>query len=117
MAHTKGPWHFVNVGENRVSYIMDKHGQSIAEPSRIEDGKNTAAKYREYLANAEFIVRACNSHDDLLEACRRIVDLSAGWNKNGSTGPRHPLSWESVGRVAMDYARYALSKIEEDPNV
>jgi hypothetical protein len=50
---------------------------------------------------------------DLLEACQRIVDLSAGWNKNGSTGPRHPLSWESVGRVAMDYARYALSKIEE----
>ena len=55
----------------------------------------------------------CQCAPDLLEACQRIVDLSAGWNKNGSTGPRHPLSWESVGRVAMDYARYALSKIEE----
>ena len=25
------------------------------------------------VANAEFIVRACNSHADLLEACKRVV--------------------------------------------
>lgn len=50
----------------------------------------------------------------LLEACKDIVALSAGWDENGSTGPRHPLSWESVGRVAMDYARYALKQVDKE---
>ena len=37
-----------------------------------------------------------------------IVALSAGWDEAGSTGPKEPLSWETVGRMAMDYARAAL---------
>lgn len=37
-----------------------------------------------------------------------IVLLSAGWGEDGSTGPKDPLSWETVGRMAMDYARAAL---------
>lgn len=37
-----------------------------------------------------------------------IVLLSAGWDEDGSTGPKDPLSWETVGRMAMDYARAAL---------
>ena len=40
---------------------------------------------------------------------RWIVELSAGWDEDRSTGPRAPLSWESVARMAMDYARAALS--------
>ena len=39
-----------------------------------------------------------------------IVDLSAGWDQDGSTGPRPPLSWETVARMAMDYARAGLAK-------
>ena len=38
-----------------------------------------------------------------------IVALSAGWDDNGPTGPRYPLSWESAGRLAIDYARAALT--------
>lgn len=37
-----------------------------------------------------------------------IVALSSGWDEHGSLGPRPPLSWETVGRMAMDYARAAL---------
>ena len=32
---------------------------------------------------------------------KEIEALSAGWDEDGSTGPRIPLSWESVGRMAM----------------
>ena len=31
-----------------------------------------------YAEDAEFIVRACNAHDDLLEALERIVNLPIG---------------------------------------
>lgn len=37
-----------------------------------------------------------------------IVALSAGWDANGSTGPIEPFSWETVGRMALDYSRGAL---------
>lgn len=37
-----------------------------------------------------------------------IIALSAGWDEHGSIGPRGPLSWESVGRLAMDISRAAL---------
>ena len=44
----------------------------------------------------------------LTYALQAILDLSAGWDEHGSTGPKVPWSWESVGRMAMDYARAAL---------
>lgn len=40
---------------------------------------------------------------------QKIVDMSAGWDDQGSTGPIAPLSWESVGRVSMDIARALLA--------
>lgn len=40
------------------------------------------------LANAEFIVRACNSHEQLLEACKAalkaIIEDWAEWNEDGA---------------------------------
>lgn len=47
-------------------------------------------------------------NERLRKAHAAIVDLSAGWDEDGSTGPRDPLSWETVGRLAMDYSRAAL---------
>lgn len=37
-----------------------------------------------------------------------IVALASGWDEHGALGPREPLSWETVARMAMDYARAAL---------
>ena len=45
----------------------------------------------------------------LRERHLKIAALSAGWDEDGSIGPVDPLSWESVGRLALDYARAALS--------
>ncbi|HEX8030309.1 MAG TPA: hypothetical protein VF491_17665 [Vicinamibacterales bacterium] len=38
-----------------------------------------------------------------------IVGLSFGFDEDGSLGPRPPLSWETVARVALDLARGALT--------
>jgi hypothetical protein len=38
---------------------------------------------------------------------REIDALASGWDEGGAIGPREGLSWESVARLAMDYARAA----------
>lgn len=59
--HTPGPWKLAPMA----------HGHSV----HIEGGKDTetiasawATKNEQAIANAEFIVRACNAHDDMLAA-------------------------------------------------
>lgn len=49
-------------------------------------------------------------YDPCRNACEEILRLSAGWDQDGCIGPTPPLSWESVGRVALDLARYATRK-------
>ena len=39
---------------------------------------------------------------------QEIVNLSAGWDEDGSLGPKEPYTWETVGRLALDYAKAAL---------
>lgn len=56
--HTPIPW---SVDHNCTSFIIDADGVTVAQ---VEDD-----------ADAEFIVRACNSHDDLLEALKELVKL------------------------------------------
>ena len=40
--------------------------------------------------------------------CVEIVGLASGWDEHGAIGPKEPFCWETVGRVAMDYANAAL---------
>ena len=40
--------------------------------------------------------------------CVEIVGLASGWDEHGALGPKAPYCWETVGRVAMDYANAAL---------
>ncbi len=52
-------------------------------------------------ANADFIVRACNCHDELLAALRLVVDfIPDGWAV--------PLGWNQI----MAQAREAIAKAE-----
>ena len=44
----------------------------------------------------------------LRAACQNIVALASGWDELGALGPVSPLSWETVARMAMDYARAVL---------
>jgi hypothetical protein len=49
------------------------------------------------------------------EYLTRIIDLSEGYDEDGSLGPKAPYSWESSARLAMDYARAARDKVGCNP--
>jgi len=55
-SHTPGPWY---IHHNKVDIISSQDRFLIAHVS-------TEYRGNEYEANAEFIVRACNDHDELL---------------------------------------------------
>ena len=40
--------------------------------------------------------------------CQLISDLADGYDEKGATGHQEPLSWETVGRLAIDYANAAF---------
>ena len=66
MKHTKGPW-FVRDGIDVYAsgeYICTTSGNAKA--------------------NARFIVTACNSHDDLLEACKTAYEIFMSPHASGS---------------------------------
>lgn len=65
-AHTPGPW---RLSENR--YVWSPNKNCIATVHMMADGKRNSELEVESLANAKFIVRACNSHEALLEAAKR----------------------------------------------
>lgn len=52
-------------------------------------------------------------HAAMLEARRNIIALASGWDEHGAIGPREPLSWETVARMALDYARAAIDAAEQ----
>lgn len=73
MEHTPGKLY----QDNEYVYTKTPMGDIIA----ICDC-GTAKDYNEDLANAEFIARAWNSHDDLLEACKYVVR----WHRENDSG-------------------------------
>lgn len=58
----KGPWHKFD------SVIRDADGLSIGQADDYGKSRD------EQLANAAFIVQACNAHDDLVAAAKGILD-------------------------------------------
>jgi hypothetical protein len=72
--------------------------------------RRVAEVTRECNANAERILELEAEVARLREALKAIGALSAGWDEDGSLGPKEPLSWESVGRMSLDYARAALGE-------
>lgn len=72
--HTKLPWKFGRTGEP-VMIVGGERDAYVAHVRihQIGGGAIAGAMEEERQANAEFIVRACNSFDDLLEAFKRRV--------------------------------------------
>lgn len=62
MPRTPGPW------RQNVLLVTDKRGGTIAHCTRWEGA--TVPKPEVAEANAAFIVRACNAHDELLAALK-----------------------------------------------
>ena len=78
MKHTPTPWKLNvkqeptskrNVYEHGESFKLLGRGKSVFGIATI-DGPSNFDMQDELRANAEFICRACNSHEDLLEACK-----------------------------------------------
>lgn len=74
MDHTPTPWRLATLDESDgwqdAPLILQEDGCSIGEMSRGFPHVNATAGDR---ANAEFVVRAVNSHDALLAACKAAI--------------------------------------------
>lgn len=93
--HTKLPWR-ISKEQGGENGIQDKAGRYVcfsALPYKIEEEQKDGESWRDMMtrlepkqrerdaaqeANAEFIVRACNSHYELLELLERVVAVSDG---------------------------------------
>ena len=81
--HTGGIWEVLYGSE----ILSNENNAFVAETNfNIVNGKGSRKATREETANAEFIVRACNSHDELLEACKEMLEeYIADLRENGVT--------------------------------
>lgn len=91
--HTPTPWRFDD--NHMYVYCGDHVIVTCNDPSTAVGGLSA----EEIEANAEFIVRACNAHDDLLTACEAVV-LAARL--------KDPIA----GVVAVTLAECAIAKAE-----
>lgn len=105
--HTPGPWHIDRMAAGPSFYVIDEAGEDIA---RVRGGDDRSHP------NAEFIVRACNSHEELLEVVRMVANASMCGTK--SEPPESWIGWQwSGGGTEAAYrikelARAALAKAE-----
>ena len=68
MSHTPVPWKASSYPVNRMTqWVIHSDDGSIASLVRSNNAD----------ANAEFIVRACNAHEDLLKASKAIAQFAA----------------------------------------
>ena len=93
-AHTPGPW--------KVRVNSGRYGPT-GSMGQIHNGDASKPIGNVVLADAEFIVRACNAHDDLLAALRDTLTICL---ERG-----HKLGLDDGGPV-MDKARAAIAKAQ-----
>lgn len=87
--HTPVPWFSLSGGYISASVGPDWYSKLVARTQSAieEDGR----------ANAAFIVRACNAHDDLLEACKEAAE----WLESGANGDAWALAPAKTLRAAI----------------
>lgn len=71
MAHTPGPWRYER-GIGCPEVVADEPRQ---RPRLVPPNWPATRKRRIAIANAEFIVKACNSYYPMLEALREIYEV------------------------------------------
>jgi hypothetical protein len=101
--HTLPPWRVFDLFTN-VEIVTDHPTANETESIVQFKGQRNA------LANARLIVHAVNSYDQLVRACRLLVDAyAAGGNHND-----HDVEWDHID-MAHDAAVLALSLAEPPP--
>lgn len=102
-AHTPTPWvRDPRSGRTTMVYSDDATGSAIADcaPSMVHRSQ------AECEANAAFIVRACNAHDELVEALSALLSLHGTPHQDEWLNPQAFKFAQDV----TDKARAALSK-------
>jgi len=85
--HTPGPWHV-------RGRLIEAPTKTVAALSKVTDCDAFRAESQ---ANAEFIVRACNAHDGLVQELRNCLEI---------------IEKDGIFREAICRARAALAKLE-----
>ncbi len=98
--HTPTPWRITGYGI--IGGIEDGSGQTVAQAQERPSRKRSEPDH-ERLANAAFIVRACNAHDALVEALveiREKASSASAWNAEGALA-----ACEALAESALALAR------------
>jgi len=107
--HTPTPWAAVP-GEESVIYSPQAGGRAVARTLANPDPTWPAE------ANAAFIVRACNAHDEMLAALKELIEANAAAvPKPGETGLERNDRWHARRNAAFAAARAAIAKAEAQP--
>ena len=106
-AHTPLPWKRGGVfraGTGWAEYIIGPC--TSHDPTRIVCGLEDARMGKEMMeATANFIVRACNGHADLLAALELVTNRLVGLILGGDGG-----FWDPEGEECVKAARAAIAK-------
>jgi hypothetical protein len=100
--HTKTPW---KVAGQDHKVRIDSKKQTVARANVVWSGaEGESIGYPEAEANAAFIVRCVNAHDDLVKALRTIVDGASADVSDTA------IVIGSDAKAALAFARAALAK-------
>jgi hypothetical protein len=102
--HTATPYEaqYIEIGGEKMEQlciISIKECREVATIDRIYNGERDKDAEK---ATAEFIVRACNAHDDLVRALQSVVEnWTAQCERNGHLAPQ----WVKDARAALAKAQ------------
>ena len=68
--HTKGTW---ETGKKHPCRVIAFNNGISSIVAMCCDSRDEGTERQEEKDNAQFIVRACNCHDELLEACKQLL--------------------------------------------
>ena len=105
--YTSTPWKLAGIPDNMI--ICDAEGGSIADCAP----PGPWMRDKEALANAAFIVKACNAHDDLVKALEQCRTSYCGYAITKSEQYPDILAnfWKEIKRID-GIARAALETIK-----
>ena len=110
--HTPGPWRLEDwVDAGNGARVMAADGGPVCRVDGATAWAGVAGTgvrtSRERDANAAFIVQACNSHDELLEALEELVRINEEHNAAVEAVTGRPLNWKDT---YLERARAALAR-------
>ena len=80
---TARPWSLMDDEENAAKHVLHTKRYLVAGNENYPDGVEIIAKFKDgNMADRDFIVKAVNSHEALLEACREAFNFAKTYQAN-----------------------------------